>query len=40
MAKRIFDLCLASLALLLLAPLMLLIALCIKLDSGGPVFYR
>lgn len=40
MAKRVFDLCLVSLGLLLLAPLMLLIALCIKLDSSGPVFYR
>ena len=40
MAKRIFDLLVASLALLLLSPLMLAIALAIKLDSRGPVFFR
>jgi lipopolysaccharide/colanic/teichoic acid biosynthesis glycosyltransferase len=40
MAKRIFDLLGASLALLLLSPLMLAIALAIRLDSPGPVFFR
>jgi len=40
MAKRVFDLLGASLALLLLSPLMLTIALAIKLDSRGPVFFR
>jgi lipopolysaccharide/colanic/teichoic acid biosynthesis glycosyltransferase len=40
MAKRAFDLLGAALALLLLSPLMLLVALWIKLDSPGPVFYR
>jgi lipopolysaccharide/colanic/teichoic acid biosynthesis glycosyltransferase len=40
MAKRLFDLLGASLALLLLAPLMLAIAALIKLDSRGPVFFR
>jgi lipopolysaccharide/colanic/teichoic acid biosynthesis glycosyltransferase len=40
MAKRAFDLLGASLALLLLAPLMLAIAVAIKLDSRGPVFFR
>lgn len=40
MAKRAFDLAGALLALLLLAPLMVLVALWIKLDSAGPVFYR
>jgi len=40
MAKRIFDLCLASFALLLLAAPMILIGFFIKLDSKGPVFYR
>ncbi len=40
MAKRAFDLAGAALALLLLSPLMLLVALWIKLDSAGPVFYR
>lgn len=40
MAKRAFDLLVASLALLLLAPLMLGLALLVKLDSAGPVFFR
>ena len=40
MAKRLFDLLGAGIALLLLAPLLLLVALWIKLDSPGPVFYR
>ena len=38
--KRIEDLILASLALLLLSPLMLGVALAIKLDSPGPVLFR
>lgn len=38
--KRIEDLLLASLALVLLSPLMLAIALAIKLDSRGPVLFR
>ena len=40
MAKRVFDLLLASLGLALLSPLLLAIALAIKLDSRGPVFFR
>ena len=40
MAKRAFDLLLAGLGLLLLSPLLLLIALAVRLDSAGPVFYR
>ena len=40
MAKRVFDLLGATLALLLLAPLMLGVALWIRLDSPGSVFYR
>jgi lipopolysaccharide/colanic/teichoic acid biosynthesis glycosyltransferase len=39
-AKRAFDLFGAALALLLLWPLLRVIALCIKLDSPGPVFFR
>lgn len=39
-AKRLFDILGASGLLLLLAPFMLLIAVCIKLDSRGPVFFR
>lgn len=40
MAKRAFDLLVAGLALLLLAPLMAVVALLVKLDSRGPVFFR
>ena len=39
-AKRGSDLIIAGLSLALLSPLWLLIALLIKLDSRGPVFYR
>lgn len=38
--KRIFDIICATTALTLLSPLLLLIALAVKLDSPGPVFYR
>lgn len=38
--KRIFDLVVSSLILLLSAPLFITIALLIKLDSPGPIFYR
>lgn len=38
--KRGLDIVLAALGLILLAPLFLLVALAIKLDSHGPVFYR
>ena len=38
--KRGFDLVIASLALLLLWPLFVVVALAIKLESPGPVFYR
>jgi len=37
--KRTFDVLVSSLALLLCAPLFLLIAIAIKLDSKGPVFF-
>ncbi len=40
MAKRCFDVVVALLALLLLAPLMLATAVWVKLDSAGPVFFR
>ena len=40
MFKRLIDLVSAALGLLLLAPLLLLLALAIKLDSPGPVFFR
>src|SRR5439155_8973081 len=38
--KRSFDLVGASLGLLAIAPLMLAIAVAIRLDSRGPVFFR
>lgn len=38
-SKRVFDLIVASLLLLVLAPLFLLITLLVKLTSRGPVFY-
>jgi len=40
MTKRLFDLAMASLGLLLLGPVLLIIAAWIKLDSPGPVFFR
>ena len=40
MAKRLFDLLGASLALLLLAPLLLAVAAAVRCDSAGPVFFR
>lgn len=38
--KRMLDIVLAALALLLLSPLLLLTELAIKLDSKGPVFFK
>jgi exopolysaccharide biosynthesis polyprenyl glycosylphosphotransferase len=38
--KRAFDLLAASIGLLLAAPLMIVIAIAIKLDSTGPLFFR
>ncbi len=40
MAKRVIDLLGSGLGLLLLAPVLLVVALAIKLDSPGPVFFR
>lgn len=37
--KRLFDFCASSLALILLSPLFAVIALRIKHEDGGPVFY-
>jgi lipopolysaccharide/colanic/teichoic acid biosynthesis glycosyltransferase len=39
-AKRLFDVASAALALPLLTPLFFVIAVLVKLDSAGPVFYR
>lgn len=38
--KRMIDLLLALFILILFAPFLLFIVLCIKLDSPGPIFYR
>lgn len=38
--KRVFDLILGSIACLFLLPLIAIAALAIKLDDGGPVFFR
>ena len=38
--KRLFDFAVASLALVLLSPALLIIALFVKVTSPGPVFYR
>lgn len=40
MTKRLFDVVGSAIALLLLAPLLLAVALIVKLDSPGPVFFR
>ncbi|MGN6422954.1 MAG: exopolysaccharide biosynthesis polyprenyl glycosylphosphotransferase [Asticcacaulis sp.] len=40
MVKRIEDVLIGALALLIFAPLMLVVALLIRLDSPGPIFFR
>ncbi len=40
MSKRVFDIVVGSLALVLLAPVLIGCAIAIKLDSKGPVFFR
>jgi lipopolysaccharide/colanic/teichoic acid biosynthesis glycosyltransferase len=40
MLKRLFDILASSLGLLLLGPLFLCLAIAVKIDSSGPVFYR
>ncbi len=40
MLKRIFDIFFASFGLIIISPLLLLIAIWIKLDSPGPIFFR
>jgi len=40
MAKRLLDLLLAGCGLIVLSPVLLAIALAIRLDSPGPVFFR
>ena len=38
--KRLFDIVASGLGLIVLSPLFLILAIWIKLDSNGPVFYR
>lgn len=40
MLKRLFDIVMSLLGLILFSPLLLAVALWVKLDSPGPVFYR
>ncbi len=40
LAKRVFDMCVSLLLLALMAPLMIVTALAVKLESRGPIFYR
>jgi lipopolysaccharide/colanic/teichoic acid biosynthesis glycosyltransferase len=40
MGKRLFDVLGAAVSLMLLAPLMLLVAVAVRLDSPGPVLFR
>lgn len=40
MTKRFFDVCASGVGLLVLSPVLLLIAILIRLDSRGPVFFR
>lgn len=39
-AKRLFDWCASTFGLIVFAPLLIFIAICIKLDSPGPVLFR
>lgn len=38
--KRLFDIVCSATALVMLSPLMIVVAILIKLESGGPVFFR
>jgi exopolysaccharide biosynthesis polyprenyl glycosylphosphotransferase len=38
--KRLMDICIASMALLVLAPLLLVLSIIVKADSAGPVLFR
>lgn len=38
--KRIFDICISIVALVLLSPIMIIVAVLVKLDSKGPVFFK
>lgn len=38
--KRVFDIAVSSVMLIVLSPVFLILAIAIKIDSNGPVFYR
>lgn len=38
--KRAMDICLCSIAMVIAAPIMLIVAIAIKLEDGGPVFFK
>ena len=38
--KRLFDICLSLILLVILSPVFLVLSICIKLEDGGPIFYR
>ena len=40
MLKRLFDMIVAAVGLLLLLPLLIVVALLVRLTSPGPVFFR
>jgi exopolysaccharide biosynthesis polyprenyl glycosylphosphotransferase len=40
LTKRVFDIVVAALILIVISPILLIAALAIKLDDGGPVFFR
>ena len=40
LVKRLFDVCVSFLMLLILSPVLLVLSVWIKIDSRGPVFYR
>ena len=40
MLKRAFDLIVSAWGLVMLGPVLVLLALCVKLSDGGPIFYR
>ena len=40
MLKRIFDIALSLFGLIILLPFMLVVAILIKIDSKGPIFFK
>lgn len=38
--KRLFDMCVASLAIVVLSPILLAIAVAVRMESGGPILFR